>query len=394
MLTDAILQGILFTLGSSLACILGASIVFADVFLQGFPQFNGFNLLESRAFLSCSLGLASGVMLFSSIYILLPTSRVHLADSPFFSNHLNLSLFVFYLCGILFTLTLNAVICHFIPDAINTCGHNHIEPFEGETASVEPIRLSHPHSPAFDERAKLLAEPHTHGNGYGAYTHSHDHLHSHSHSHDHLHPHSHSFSHDHSSPNGNIDTLIDVDGVHSALLSKSGHSSVAARGRRREEDGKDRSQFMTMGIQTALAIGLHKFPEGLITFISTQASPTLGFSVFLAIALHNVTEGLMIAIPLYVATGSRVRSFWYAALLGGMSQPLGALIGVFIIKAIGEGWENLMFGIVFAVVGGMMCVIVVQSMFPQAIKADTKHRYVTPWFFVGALLVGLTSVLE
>ncbi|RUO96708.1 hypothetical protein BC936DRAFT_141591, partial [Jimgerdemannia flammicorona] len=68
----------------------------------------------------------------------------------------------------------------------------------------------------------------------------------------------------------------------------------------------------------------------------------------------------MIAIPLYVATGSRVRSFWYAALLGGMSQPLGALIGVFIIKTIGEGWENLMFGIVFAVVGGMMCVIVVQ----------------------------------
>lgn len=42
---------------------------------------------------------------------------------------------------------------------------------------------------------------------------------------------------------------------------------------------------------TALAVGIHNFPEGLATFIATLDDPKIGLSVSIAIALHNIPEG-------------------------------------------------------------------------------------------------------
>lgn len=44
---------------------------------------------------------------------------------------------------------------------------------------------------------------------------------------------------------------------------------------------------------TALAVGIHNFPEGLATFIATLDDPKIGLSVSIAIALHNIPEGYM-----------------------------------------------------------------------------------------------------
>ena len=95
-------------------------------------------------------------------------------------------------------------------------------------------------------------------------------------------------------------------------------------------------------------------------FISSQASSALGISVGIAMSIHNLTEGFMIALPLYYATRSRTTAFTYAAILGGLSQPIGALIGLFLIKNISQQGEDLLFGIVFGCVSGMMSLITVQ----------------------------------
>lgn len=92
-------------------------------------------------------------------------------------------------------------------------------------------------------------------------------------------------------------------------------------------------------------------------FISSQASRQLGLSVCVALSIHNVIEGFMIALPLYFATRSRALAFGYAALLGGMAQPLGAAVGLVALNVVDE---NRLFGIVFGVVSGMMCLIAVQ----------------------------------
>jgi ZIP family zinc transporter len=95
-------------------------------------------------------------------------------------------------------------------------------------------------------------------------------------------------------------------------------------------------------------------------FISSQASSALGLSVGIAMSIHNLTEGFMIALPLYYATRSRGTAFSYAAVMGGFSQPLGALIGLLLVRNISEKSENLLFGIVFGCVSGMMSLITIQ----------------------------------
>ena len=95
-------------------------------------------------------------------------------------------------------------------------------------------------------------------------------------------------------------------------------------------------------------------------FVSNQASEKLGWAIAAAMSIHNLTEGFMIALPLYLALKSRTAAFGWAALLGGLSQPIGALLGLLLMRNIDSDKENLMFGTTFAVVSGMMTLITIQ----------------------------------
>lgn len=100
--------------------------------------------------------------------------------------------------------------------------------------------------------------------------------------------------------------------------------------------------------------------EGLIMFMSNESSSQLGLSVAAAMTIHNFIEGFLISLPLYYATGSRFAAFSYASLLGGMSQPLGAVLGLLAIRNVDQEQEKFLFGIIFGVVSGMMCLIAMQ----------------------------------
>lgn len=117
--------------------------------------------------------------------------------------------------------------------------------------------------------------------------------------------------------------------------------------------------FMSIGLQTSLAIALHKLPEGFITYATNHANPHLGFAVFLALFIHNITEGFAMALPLYLAINSRWKAMVISSILGGASQPLGAAVAALWFKiagrtGLGEPGESV-YGGMFAVTGKLIC---------------------------------------
>jgi len=154
---------------------------------------------------------------------------------------------------------------------------------------------------------------------------------------------------------------------------------------------KDR-KLQAMGLNTALAIALHNFPEGLATFVATLADPSVGVTLAVAIAIHNVPEGLCVALPIYYASGSRHKGFFWA-LLSGLSEPVGALIGYLIIKASGEDMNQTVYGVLFGVVAGMMIMIVMLELVPTALRYDPADKYVTNSMVAGMVVMAASLVL-
>lgn len=139
-----------------------------------------------------------------------------------------------------------------------------------------------------------------------------------------------------------------------------------------EMDGKSESHkanLMRMGLFTALAVGIHNFPEGLATFTAALKDPNLGIPIAIAIAIHNIPEGIAVAVPVFYATGSRKKAF-RLSLLSGLSEPIGALIGyIFLMRF----FNDLMFGLIFASVAGIMVYISLDELLPSAREFGEHH---------------------
>jgi len=127
-----------------------------------------------------------------------------------------------------------------------------------------------------------------------------------------------------------------------------------------------------LGLLTAIAIGIHNFPEGIATFFAALTDYTVGFSVALAIALHNIPEGISISIPVFYATGSRRKAFWYS-FLSGLSEPVGAIIGYLILRPF---FTSQIMGVIFAAVAGIMVFISLDQLVPHAKKYSQGHQSV------------------
>jgi ZIP family zinc transporter len=131
----------------------------------------------------------------------------------------------------------------------------------------------------------------------------------------------------------------------------------------------DFQKLHRMGLFTALAIAIHNFPEGLATFAAALKDPSLGIAIAVAVAIHNIPEGIAVSIPIYYATGSRRKAFVYS-FLSGVSEPIGALIGFFVLMRFMNGAT---FGIVFAAVAGIMVYISLDELLPSAQKYGQHH---------------------
>lgn len=151
---------------------------------------------------------------------------------------------------------------------------------------------------------------------------------------------------------------------------------------------KKKSKLMRMGIFSALAIGMHNFPEGLATFMATINDPAVGIAIGVAIAIHNIPEGIAVSVPIYYATGSKIKAFYYS-FLSGIAEPIGALIGyLFLMPYL----NDLTFGLVFMAVAGIMIYISMDELLPAA-REYGEHHFAISGFIAGMAVMAISLIL-
>ncbi|HCX98861.1 MAG TPA: zinc transporter ZupT [Bacteroidales bacterium] len=146
-------------------------------------------------------------------------------------------------------------------------------------------------------------------------------------------------------------------------------------------------KLMRTGMFTALAIAIHNFPEGLATFTAALTDPALGIAIAVAIAIHNIPEGIAVSIPIYYATGNKRKAFTLS-FLSGLAEPVGALVGYFILLPF---LTELTFGILFASVAGIMVFISIDELLPAAQEYGEHHLSI--YGLIGGMAVMAVSLL-
>lgn len=142
-----------------------------------------------------------------------------------------------------------------------------------------------------------------------------------------------------------------------------------------------------LGVMSALAIAIHNFPEGLATFTAALKDPALGAPVAVAIAIHNIPEGIAVSLPIYYATGNPWKAF-YLSFASGLAEPVGALLGYLILMPF---MNDLVFGLLFASVAGIMVFISLDELLPAAERYGQHHLSI--YGVVGGMAVMALSLL-
>lgn len=154
-----------------------------------------------------------------------------------------------------------------------------------------------------------------------------------------------------------------------------------------QKDTLKQKKLMRMGLMTALVIGIHNFPEGMATFMSALEDPQIGVAIAAAIAIHNIPEGIAVAIPVFIATGSRWKAF-RLSFLSGIAEPVGALVGYLILMPF---LSNEVMGVVFGAIAGIMVYISMDELLPAAREWGEHH--ISIWGFIAGMAIMAVGVI-
>ncbi|KAF2768212.1 hypothetical protein EJ03DRAFT_328576 [Teratosphaeria nubilosa] len=504
-------RGWVMTCLSGVACVLGASIICVDIIVRQFPGKKNFRIQDSDAFLSASLSLSFGVMLFSALYSILPHAKSSLQDGGFTPKQASWIMIACFIGGVLGIQVVSRILHKFIPSHVVDCEHSHEDAHKesghnhghghGHGRSHEqpraPVRKSslpgHLHRkdseyrPSSRQRADSAKQTHKthdavpatpqeqalnrartvgdlkparrpsfqqvftstvksfvsgrnsscgddgpcHGfsepcgvdcfknvNGRGGFK-----APSKRPSHEWLRPsmapksitqpvlHANETSpllqHIFEEPNQRPPRPITVPSTtepepdlehglsrdaSSATFNDPPDSSFEPEHHHHHVPA---NAFLSIGLQTSIAIALHKLPEGFITYATNHANPSLGVSVFLALFIHNITEGFALALPLYLAINSRFKAMLVSFVLGGLSQPFGAGIAEVWFRLAGEGrWkpDEGVYGGMFAVTAGIMTSVALQ-LFGESLDLSHSKVLCMVGAFVGMGILGVSSAL-
>ncbi len=141
-----------------------------------------------------------------------------------------------------------------------------------------------------------------------------------------------------------------------------------------------------LGIIAMLAIIMHNLPEGIATFLTTNENQKLGFSLALSIALHNIPEGISIAIPVYYATLSKKKAFFYT-FISGISELVGAIIAYLFLAPI---INDFIMAIIYSIIAGIMSHIAIYELLKEA--KNYKVKLIIP-FILGFIVMIMSHLL-
>lgn len=136
------------------------------------------------------------------------------------------------------------------------------------------------------------------------------------------------------------------------------------------------------GTGMVLALMLHNIVEGMATGMTAAGNLRLGIGMALAIALHNIPIGATLALPIGYG-GSKSKAI-LTALLVGLTQPLGALIGVLFF---GASTSPVVMGMLTSFVAGILVFISFDELWPAAQHSGGRSRSIL------MLLLGICFML-
>lgn len=151
---------------------------------------------------------------------------------------------------------------------------------------------------------------------------------------------------------------------------------------------KNKKGLMRTGLFTALAIGIHNFPEGLATFGTALSNPGLGIVIAIAIAIHNIPEGISVSIPIFYATKSKNKAFAYS-FLSGAAEPIGALTGYLLLLPF---LTSSVLSALLVFVAGIMVYISVDELLPMAHQYGHSHTVISG-VILGMLIMAFSLII-
>ncbi len=143
-----------------------------------------------------------------------------------------------------------------------------------------------------------------------------------------------------------------------------------------------------VAILTAIALGIHNFPEGFSVFVTSYENIAVGLGVAIAIFLHNIPEGISVALPIYSSTGSRRKAFLIAS-LSGMTEPLGAIVAYMLVAPY---ISPMLTGGTLALTAGLMVYIALDELLPMAREYGEEH-YGIIGVFCGMALMSAIGII-
>lgn len=117
----------------------------------------------------------------------------------------------------------------------------------------------------------------------------------------------------------------------------------------------------------------------------------------MALAIHNITEGFCLALPIYLATSSRLKALLYSFTLGGFSQPIGAGIAAAWLAIAERGKGDYapsegVYGGLFAATAGILANVAV-NLLSQSFELSHSKGLCMFFVFLGMGVLGVSSAL-
>ena len=136
-----------------------------------------------------------------------------------------------------------------------------------------------------------------------------------------------------------------------------------------------------------LAIAIHNLPEGIAAGVGFGSGDTTQALVIAGgIALQNIPEGMVIIAPM-LAAGIRPRRTLILAMITGLVEVIGTLIGYFAVSI-----SNAILPFALAFAGGTMLYVISDEMIPET-HAHGSERGATYALLVGFCVMLVTDVL-
>ena len=151
-----------------------------------------------------------------------------------------------------------------------------------------------------------------------------------------------------------------------------------------ENEGQN-GRLLKTGLLVALGLAVHNFPEGMASFAGTLETTGLGVAIAVAVAFHNIPEGLAVSTPVYAATGSRRKAFFWS-FLSGMAEPVGAGMTALVLLPF---LNDRVLGFLLAAVGGVMVFISLDELVPVSCSYDQGHLSIVG-VVVGMMVMALS----